>query len=374
MYRFRSFLFFLFLGLLFSGEPKIANAQTPIPPNPSPTAICYSSPTPTSIIPTPIMGTPVIGTPVMCGGVGETPSPCTVTPTLALTGTPTMTTTPTITPTSNGYSITCVSGFPYCQQISSSHVGLIGYSAQPLANYGSPTGVAGITFSRGATPVGTAVYYRFKNITVQVMNTDGVNRQHNYYLYSTAGGWLDATDLPLIDDYYSGPWMVNGDVQTYTFPNYEGVFHMSSASNYGYAVYINQPSSATPNWRLMSIGVGAIEFSTNPLPSSVTATPTVTPTSTPSLPPCGIETGGWITPPYVRPGACYTLIPGGTWSLPDVSQWIIGLPTEFTIPGFTLCVDYLVFEADLFGVSWLSIASTAAFMFSLTLLYREFRS
>lgn len=367
MYRLRSILFFLFLGLLLSGEPKSVLADTPTPPVPTPTAACYNTPTSTSMIPTAEMGTPVIGTPVMCGGVGETPVPCTVTPTLALTGTPTMTVTPTVTPTPSLLGMECIFTS-----------GVTCWSGQ-VQTYVYSLSATGFNNNVGRVLFTILLPSEFDYVTVYwsyTLTTSWTGADYRYAPGVEEKQWISyepPSPATLADSWQSPGGCQAGSSGSCVWTEQDSAYidlHAGHDANFqlewkNYNIWWPAGSNTISGNMYISI-VG--------FPVEGTVTPTVTPTGTPSLPPCGVDGGGWITPPYVRPGACYVLIPGGTWTLPDVTQWVDGLPTEFTIPGFTLCVDYLVFDADLFGTSWVSIAVTAAFMFSLTLLYREFRS
>lgn len=367
------------IGLGFTVKAGEVHAQTPTPPV-GYTPYCPSTVTPTSIIPTADMSTLApIGTPETCYDGSGTPYPC---PTGTATQTPTATYTPTVTPTPTGTLgapvITCGTGSDLdCYQVDELTIRFTGDFVQndnwvfSYFNLSVPSHVyarlsvygEAASGPNGNDPTGNGV----RAWDGPFNGDDGEMRFH---LYAQNGAFgVDMFSMPFTNIAYE--WGADHKVNP---GNYDVDGEMLAGTNHYVAI---EKFDWFQLWKWIGFSTPSeIYVSSVPIIGTPTPITSVTPTAT--VDPCAsgdevVDT--WTSGILIKPGQCYTIIPGGTWDFPASVVDFLGLGVDsMTVPGFRICLDYLVYESELFGITFTSIIGTAAFVFALTMLYREFRS
>lgn len=124
---------------------------------------------------------------------------------------------------------------------------------------------------------------------------------------------------------------------------------------------------------------GRGRYSLTPIPSD-TPTPTPTPgpgdgdPCTPPEPPSVCYTDCIVLdPPILNPGGCFTIVPGGTLPLPD-SLAYLGVPASIEIPGFQICVQYLVVNIVFLGFDLSPWILTLTGLTAIMIVYKELKS
>jgi len=171
-------------------------------------------------------------------------------------------------------------------------VGVYNVYVEDGSSYGNPTAFFTLKFEKGQIPMGTKVYYRAIGVFAEVQNIDGFNRSHHYR--------TDNINFPNLDQdsYYS---VKDLDVTYHVYPEQNGFITIGMGNDYMLRFVVLQDSSF-PNYKILSWGLQAVEFSLHPfdvvyptITPHPTSTPTLIPTAT-STPSLGAFTGIQFTP------------------------------------------------------------------------------
>lgn len=107
-----------------------------------------------------------------------------------------------------------------------------------------------------------------------------------------------------------------------------------------------------------------------------TEAPTATPTSTPQvcIMPNDVAPAIWMNPAQIVAGDCYQLIPEISISLPTAPFFPELLPSGISVPGWSVCVDWFVTSAMLFGMNFVDVAAICMTIAFGMFMYREIHS